>query len=580
MWGGGAATTMAVTDLIPAAVSDLTFTKPLDSITGATAAYSLRKLRSAYAGSAVQLRRASDGALQNIGFTPNGNFDKASALSFIGASSATVQKWYDQINSNDLSQSTLGNQFLFQIGVTPVSPGVTAAYPCIKSRPVGSGPSFMQAPDAAAYKTSVVNTYVCTRMSVNQGSTDWGVVVGYPRTTTAAALGGFVWQLGTNRSTLAVQSFISGSGFGNNSSNPFGLAKAYYDYACVYEYNSTNNGVYYNGNVFNTDVGATLSYPNATGLCIGAPPNLATNGVASDTEYMEIIVFGADKSSSRSTLTSNLMSYFGCATPPASVSTYYTGRASDGFVWAPQYNFPGWSSPVQAMLPVSSKNFFPESVGDYYSQWKCTNINNGTAMWRFEVHSNDLPEYVSSTGERSELDDADGGWTGGQTIHMSYAMYVESPGFSPTTSWNAHGQYHYESDNFPPASFYFNLFGNNLSLSPDTSDGNPTLTVPITPDTWYDIFIIHKLAATGTGTDRLTIYVNGTKVVDNSALTFTQARANSNAGKGYWKVGIYRGDVGISTVEAVRYANLEVTNSAVTDISARILSPLAHPTHA
>ncbi len=40
----------------------------LDDYPSAAAAYSVRKLRSAYTGSAIRVRRASDNAEQNIGF--------------------------------------------------------------------------------------------------------------------------------------------------------------------------------------------------------------------------------------------------------------------------------------------------------------------------------------------------------------------------------------------------------------------------------------------------------------------------------------------------------------------------------
>ena len=60
-------------------------------------AFGLRKLRSAYAGSAVQVIRTSDNATQNIGFDANNNFDYAAAESFVGAGgTGNVKVWYDQ----------------------------------------------------------------------------------------------------------------------------------------------------------------------------------------------------------------------------------------------------------------------------------------------------------------------------------------------------------------------------------------------------------------------------------------------------------------------------------------------------
>lgn len=83
----------------------------LDAIgTGASAAWSLRKLRSAYAGSAIKIRRPSDSTTQDIGFSGE-DFDAASAISFCGAGDGFIDTWYDQSgNARNLTQATAGNQ--------------------------------------------------------------------------------------------------------------------------------------------------------------------------------------------------------------------------------------------------------------------------------------------------------------------------------------------------------------------------------------------------------------------------------------------------------------------------------------
>lgn len=68
----------------------------LDYITSAGYAYSLRKLRSAYSGSAIRVVRHSDNATQDIGFDSSGNLDVASLTSFIGSSTGSIGTWYDQ----------------------------------------------------------------------------------------------------------------------------------------------------------------------------------------------------------------------------------------------------------------------------------------------------------------------------------------------------------------------------------------------------------------------------------------------------------------------------------------------------
>jgi hypothetical protein len=83
----------------------------LDTYSGATAAYSLRKLRAAYVGYAVRVRRASDNTSQDIGFDANGNLNTTALTSFIGSSDGFVTTWYDQSGrTNDIVNVTAAQQ--------------------------------------------------------------------------------------------------------------------------------------------------------------------------------------------------------------------------------------------------------------------------------------------------------------------------------------------------------------------------------------------------------------------------------------------------------------------------------------
>ena len=86
------------------------FTDLLDTYSGATAAYSVRRLSSTYTGNAIRVRRSSDNAEQNIGFV-NNELDTASLLTFCGVGNGFVTTWYDQSgNANDAIMSTAANQ--------------------------------------------------------------------------------------------------------------------------------------------------------------------------------------------------------------------------------------------------------------------------------------------------------------------------------------------------------------------------------------------------------------------------------------------------------------------------------------
>ena len=83
----------------------------LDTYTGAAAAYSLRKLRSAYTGSAIKVRRSvGSPSEKDIGFV-NNQLDVADLESFCSGTDGFVVTWYDQSgNGRDATQTTAASQ--------------------------------------------------------------------------------------------------------------------------------------------------------------------------------------------------------------------------------------------------------------------------------------------------------------------------------------------------------------------------------------------------------------------------------------------------------------------------------------
>lgn len=83
----------------------------LDETVNSTVAYSVRKLSSAYTGYCMQVRRSSDNALLDIGFTAGGDLDKSSLLAFVGTDDGFVVIWYDQSGNNkNLTQASNAKQ--------------------------------------------------------------------------------------------------------------------------------------------------------------------------------------------------------------------------------------------------------------------------------------------------------------------------------------------------------------------------------------------------------------------------------------------------------------------------------------
>jgi hypothetical protein len=89
---------------------------PLDGFAAPSGAYSFRKLRSGYAGSALRLRRASDNLETDINFLGCTSFtgcpwDEAAALAHCASTTCFVRTWYDQSGGTlDLVNTTAATQ--------------------------------------------------------------------------------------------------------------------------------------------------------------------------------------------------------------------------------------------------------------------------------------------------------------------------------------------------------------------------------------------------------------------------------------------------------------------------------------
>jgi hypothetical protein len=100
-------------------VADLTVvgsgTLLLDLYPNAAAAYSLRKLRTAYTGNAIRVRRSiipsGQPSEQDIGFTTLGVLDESALTTFCGVGDGFVTTWYDQSGSaNNATETTAVSQ--------------------------------------------------------------------------------------------------------------------------------------------------------------------------------------------------------------------------------------------------------------------------------------------------------------------------------------------------------------------------------------------------------------------------------------------------------------------------------------
>lgn len=85
----------------------------LDVFPGAEKAYSTRQIRSGYTGPLFRVRRSSDNAEMDIGFSGNA-LDTTSLESHCGAGDGFVVTWYDQSGNHRIEQ-TASKQPVFTI---------------------------------------------------------------------------------------------------------------------------------------------------------------------------------------------------------------------------------------------------------------------------------------------------------------------------------------------------------------------------------------------------------------------------------------------------------------------------------
>ena len=126
----------------------------MDSYSGAAVAYSLRKVYSTYEGSAINVRRSSDNATQDIGFDGY-VLDEAALLSFVGAGNGFVTTWYDQSgNGNNATQTLAAEQSLL----------------------VSSGSVLLKNGKPAVYGGSGTQRYLVQNTLTNGSPTSFGVI--------------------------------------------------------------------------------------------------------------------------------------------------------------------------------------------------------------------------------------------------------------------------------------------------------------------------------------------------------------------------------------------------------------------
>jgi hypothetical protein len=252
----------------------------LDTYTGATAAYSLRKLRTAYTGYCIEVRRSSDDTTLNIGFTALGVLDESALTTFVGAGNdGFVKTWYDQSGSNNASQGTAGNQ-----------PKIVASGTIITDN---GKPSLLNSHTNDKLNISTIPSSVVQPISsfiVCNATQDVSEIHG-----------------GTNRISAIINQnsvqLYSGAWGGST------LNQGYGQHLYFLLFNGTNSACSFDGGEKSTsDAGTNGLYNNIFAICGyhgNGDPGTFANGYT-----QEIIIWASDKSSDKSAIETNINSFY------------------------------------------------------------------------------------------------------------------------------------------------------------------------------------------------------------------------------------------------------------------------------
>jgi hypothetical protein len=247
----------------------------LDLYPNAAAAYSVRKLRTLYTGSAIQVRRSSDNTTQDIGFTALGNLDTSALTSFCGSGNGFVTTWYDQSgNANNATQSTASEQP--QI----VSSGSVIVVNSIPSIDVTGG------------------------QTLNYSLTATNTVLGVYKLNSIQTVNYLIWRKSPNNGHFLATSFLNGPGI--------------FDGASLYDSNFGNNTNHhlinfnYNGSINQVAVDAAgfFNLSSSTALLSSDTIGRPSIGFSVGGKMQELIMYTSSQSSNKTGISSNINTYY------------------------------------------------------------------------------------------------------------------------------------------------------------------------------------------------------------------------------------------------------------------------------
>ena len=268
----------------------------LDDYPNAAAAYSLRKLRTAYTGSAIRVRRSNDNTEQDIGFTSSGDLDTASLKTFVGAgNNGFVTVRYDQSgNARNATQSTAANQ-----------PRIVNAGNLITIDGVSNSE---KAIDFSIFGNRLINNFstisqpisIFSYARIDNATTEEARVIydSYNNTQCVLYYTG-ITEATNNRWTLAAGAGLQGTTAGTTNPSIFSTL-----------HNSTSSSIHINGQSY---VSGNAGTNGLNGLSIGhirGNPTPILPGYYFKGRIGELIIYNSNQSSNRTGIENNINTYY------------------------------------------------------------------------------------------------------------------------------------------------------------------------------------------------------------------------------------------------------------------------------
>ena len=263
----------------------------LDTYTGAAAAFSVRKLRTAYTGSAIRVRRSSDNTEQDIGFSGN-DLDTSSLTTFVGANNGFVTTFYDQSgNARNATQTTAANQPQIVVSGSVLTQG---------GKPIMKFTSSSQVLNTTSFSLSANRTYVVTLWNETNVASSYKSYLAYVGTDNNT--NGITGLFGASNNA---QSFV-GSGAANNSVGTTGMGNSTYFLLESYVQGSSQHQHYRNGALNAQNASLTIS-PSTTSRQYSI---MASGANGNDIRTNEAIIWDSYESSNRTGIETNINTYY------------------------------------------------------------------------------------------------------------------------------------------------------------------------------------------------------------------------------------------------------------------------------